>query len=189
MAAVNARGKLAVAALAVALAAVTAGVSESAVAGCDGFPVTPSQIGGTHFRASPLRHSVLEAGLAGTRIRLEGVVLTSACKPIAGSRLDFWQADRKGAYDDQGTRLRSHQFTDAVGRYWLQTIVPGPYANRAPHLHVTVHARAKRPVTTMLYFPGEHLNAQDPFFDRRLLVRLRLVDHRFVAHFDFVLSR
>ena len=28
-------------------------------------------------------------------------------------------------------------------------------------------------MTTMLYFPGEHLNAQDPFFDRRLLVRLR----------------
>ena len=32
-------------------------------------------------------------------------------------------------------------------------------------------------------------NAQDPFFDRRLLVRLRLVDYRVVTRFDFVLSR
>jgi protocatechuate 3,4-dioxygenase beta subunit len=86
-------------------------------------------------------------------------------------------------------RKKRKRFTVAAGRYWLQTILPGPYANRAPHIHVTVHARAKHPVTTMLYFPGEHLNARDPFFDRRLLVRLRLVDHRFVAHFDFVLSR
>ena len=28
-----------------------------------------------------------------------------------------------------------------------------------------------------------------PFFDRRLLVRLRIVKHHFVALFDFVLSR
>jgi hypothetical protein len=31
------------------------------------------------------------------------------------------------------------------------------------------------------------LNAYDPFFDRRLLVRLRIVKHRFQARFDFVL--
>lgn len=189
MAAVDARGKLAVAGLAVALFAAGAPESQSAVRSCGGFPPTPSQIGGTHFRASPLRHSVLEPGLGGTQIRLAGQVLTAACRPIAGARLDFWQADRRGAYDDTGSRLRSHQFTDGKGRYWLQTILPGPYANRTPHIHVTVHARGSRPVTTMLYFPGEHLNAQDPFFDRRLLVRLRIVRHRFVALFDFVLSR
>lgn len=189
MAAVDARGKLAVAGLAVALFAAATPESRSAVGACHGFPQTPSQIGGTHFRASPVRHSVLQPGLGGTRIRLVGQVLTSACRPIGGARLDFWQADRHGAYDDAGSRLRSHQFTDTGGRYWLQTILPGPYANRTPHIHVTVHARGSRTVTTMLYFPGEHLNAQDPFFDRRLLVRLRIVKHRFVALFDFVLSR
>jgi protocatechuate 3,4-dioxygenase beta subunit len=116
-------------------------------------------------------------------------VLTSGCRAVAGARVDFWQADASGAYDDTGVRLRSHQFTDVSGHYWLQTILPGPYANRTRHIHVTVRARGQRTVTTMLYFPGVALNAHDPFFDRRLLVRLSLVKHRFQARFDFVLGR
>jgi len=147
------------------------------------------QIGGTHFKSSPARHSVLVAGTRGTRITLSGYVLTSGCRAIRGARVDFWQADANGVYDDTGVRLRSHQFTDARGHYWLQTILPGPYANRTRHLHVTVRARGERMVTTMLYFPGVSLNARDPFFDRRLLVRLRVVKRRFQARFDFVLGR
>ena len=56
-------------------------------------------------------------------------------------------------------------------------------------LLVTVRAQGGRTVTTMLYFPGVALNAHDPFFDRRLLVRLRIVKHTFQARFDFVLGR
>ncbi len=138
--------------LAIALGAALAGSSPAAAAACNGFGLTPGQIGGTH-------------------------------------RVDFWQADQSGAYDDTGVRLRSHQFTDARGHYWLQTILPGPYANRTRHLHVTVRARGERTVTTMLYFPGVALNAHDPFFDRRLLVRLRVVKHTFQARFDFVVRR
>jgi protocatechuate 3,4-dioxygenase beta subunit len=154
---------------------------------CNGFAVTPGQIGGTHFKASPLRHSVLEPGIRGTRITLSGYVLTSACKAIRGARVDFWQADENGAYDDKGSRLRGYQLTDARGRYWFRTILPGPYANRTRHLHVTVRARGERTVTTMLYFPGVALNAKDPFIDRRLIVRLRIVKRQFQARFDFVL--
>jgi protocatechuate 3,4-dioxygenase beta subunit len=175
--------------LAAALCAAVAVSSPAAGAACSGFDLTPGQIGGTHFKASPLRHSVLVAGTRGTRITLAGYVLSSGCRAIRGARVDFWQADERGAYDDTGVRLRSHQFTDASGHYWLQTILPGPYANRTRHIHVTVHARGQRPVTTMLYFPGVALNAHDPFFDRRLVVRLRIVKHRFQARFDFVLSR
>jgi hypothetical protein len=54
---------------------------------------------------------------------------------------------------------------------------------------VTVRARGERTVTTMLYFPGVALNAHDPFIDRRLIVRLRIAKHRFLARFDFVLGR
>ena len=43
-------------------------------------------------------------------------------------------------------------------------------------------------VTTMLYFPGVALNAHDPFIDRRLIVRLRIVKHTFQARFDFVMA-
>jgi protocatechuate 3,4-dioxygenase beta subunit len=181
------RPSVAVACLAVALGVAAAAPSAATAAACNGFGVTPGQIGGTHFRSSPVRHSVIVAGTRGTRITLSGYVLTSACRAIRGARIDFWQADASGAYDDTGVRLRSHQFTDVRGHYWLQTILPGPYANRTRHFHVTVRARGERAVTTMLYVPGVALNAHDPFYDRRLLVRLRIVQHTFQARFDFVL--
>ena len=183
------RPSVVAACLAVALCTAVAVSPSAAIAACSGFGVTPGQIGGTHFKASPERHSVLVAGTRGTRITLSGYVLTSACRALRGARVDFWQADANGAYDDTGVRLRSHQFTDTKGHYWLQTILPGPYANRTRHFHVTVRARGERTVTTMLYLPGVALNAHDPFFDRRLLVRLRIVKHRFQARFDFVLRR
>jgi protocatechuate 3,4-dioxygenase beta subunit len=175
--------------LAAALSISAAASPSTAGAACNGFGRTPGQIGGTHFKPSPERHSVVVVGVRGTRITLSGFVLTSGCRAIRHARVDFWQANESGLYDDTGVRLRSHQFTDASGHYWLKTILPGPYANRTRHLHVTVHADGLRPVTTMLYFPGVSLNASDPFFDRRLLVRLRIVKHTFQARFDFVLIR
>jgi protocatechuate 3,4-dioxygenase beta subunit len=141
-----------------------------------------------HFRPSPLRRNVVYPTLAGTRLRLEGQVLSTGCTPVRHARLDFWQADSHGRYDDTGSRLRSHQFTDARGRYLLETIVPGPYPGRTPHVHVKVRAPGQPPLTTELYFPGASYNDRDPYFDRRLLLRLAEVKKRFVARFDFVLA-
>lgn len=179
--------RLVVFGLGLVVAAVAAGAAQAAAPRCDGFPETPGQIGGIHFRPSPLRHDVVFPKLAGTRLTLEGLVLTTACKPVSHARLDFWQADSHGQYDDSGFRLRSHQFTDAHGRYRLETIVPGPYPGRTPHVHVKVHAPGQPTLTTELYFPGASYNSRDPYFDRRLLVRLDEVKKRFVAQFDFVL--
>jgi protocatechuate 3,4-dioxygenase beta subunit len=141
-----------------------------------------------HFRPSPLRRNVVFPNLAGTRLTLEGLVLTTSCKPVRGARLDFWQADSQGHYDDTGSRLRSHQFTGAGGRYRLETIVPGPYPGRTPHVHVKVRAPGQPTLTTELYFPGATYNDRDPYFDRRLLVRLSEVKKHFIARFDFVLA-
>ena len=171
-----------------AVARTTAATATAAAASrCDGFPATPGQIGGVHFRPSPLRRSVVFPKLPGTRLTLEGAVLTTACTPVRHARLDFWQADAQGHYDDTGFRLRSHQFTGADGRYRLETIVPGPYPGRTPHIHVKVNVPGTPTLTTELYFPGASYNTRDPYFDRRLLVRLSEVRKRFVARFDFVL--
>jgi protocatechuate 3,4-dioxygenase beta subunit len=170
-----------------ALATAAATGTQAAAPRCDGFPQTPGEIGGVHFRASPLRRNVVFPKLAGTRLTLEGLVLTTSCKPVRHARLDFWQADSQGHYDDTGSRLRSHQFSDARGRYRLETIVPGPYPGRTPHVHVKVHAPGQPTLTTELYFPGASYNDRDPYFDRRLLVRLSEVKKHFLARFDFVL--
>ena len=182
-----ARARLVVFAAGLVLAGATIATAQASTPRCDGFPQTPGQIGGVHFRASPLRHDVVYPALVGTRLTLEGLVVTTGCKPVPKARIDFWQADAQGHYDDTGFRLRSHQFTDAQGRYRLETIVPGPYPGRTPHVHVKVHAPGQPTLTTELYFPGASYNSRDPYFDRRLLVRLSEVKKRFVARFDFVL--
>jgi protocatechuate 3,4-dioxygenase beta subunit len=183
-----ARARLVVFAAGLVLTGAVTGTAQASTPRCDGFPQTPGQIGGVHFRASPLRHDVVFPTLVGTRLTLEGLVLTTGCEPVRHARLDFWQADAQGHYDDTGFRLRSHQFTDAQGRYRLETIVPGPYPGRTPHVHVKVHAPGQPTLTTELYFPGAAYNSRDPYFDRRLLVRLSELKKRFSARFDFVLS-
>lgn len=184
---VDARARSVLLAAALVLGAATASGSHSAPAVCEGFPQTPGQIGGIHYRRSPLRHNVVFAGLAGTRFTLEGLVLSTSCKPVEGARIDFWQTDSNGHYDDTGTRLRSHQFTDPHGRYHLETILPGAYPGRTRHLHVKVRAPDQPTLTTELYFPGALYNDRDPYFDKRLLVHLAEVHRKLVAHFDFVL--
>lgn len=132
---------------------------------------TPAQTEGPYFkRSSPQRTSLVESGITGVRLTLTGQVLTTACVPIAGALLDFWQADSAGAYDTAGYRLRGHQFTDANGRFTLQTIVPGLYGGRARHVHVKVQPRNGPVLTTQLYFPGEGSNTRDRIFAAALLL-------------------
>ena len=119
-----------------------------------GSAATPRQTEGPYFtRDSPERATLLEPGIAGQRLVLSGTVLSLDCRPLAGALLDFWQADADGAYDNQGYRLRGHQFTDADGRYRLETVVPGLYPGRTRHIHVKVQSKGGPVLTTQLYFP------------------------------------
>jgi protocatechuate 3,4-dioxygenase beta subunit len=176
-------------AAAVVIAALTAVESpHSAAAACNGFRATPAQTEGPYFKpGSPLRRSLVQSGAPGTRLTLSGFVLSTACKPVRRARLDFWQADASGAYDNVGFRLRGHQFTDARGAYRLETVLPGLYEGRTRHIHVKVRAPGRPALTTQLYFPNTSQNAQDGIFDGRLVVRMRTVGARRVARFDFVL--
>jgi protocatechuate 3,4-dioxygenase beta subunit len=158
----------------------------------DGDDITPPQTAGPFFKPrSPERKSLLDPGIRGTRIVLEGLVRSTQCKPIPRALIDFWHADASGAYDNAGYRLRGHQFTDEAGRYRLETIVPGLYPGRTRHFHVRV-ARVQAPqrpvLTTQLYFPGEPGNKTDWIFNRKLLISLRDSTGGKAATFDFVLD-
>jgi protocatechuate 3,4-dioxygenase beta subunit len=156
----------------------------------DGDDPTPELTEGPYFATgSPLRRSLLATGMRGTRLTITGYVLTTACKPVRRAKLDFWQADAAGLYDNDGYRLRGHQFTDAVGRYRLDTIVPGLYTGRTKHIHVKVQRPRGEVLTTQLFFPGVSGNRGDRLFDSDLLVRRwRKVGARRTARFDFVLA-
>jgi protocatechuate 3,4-dioxygenase beta subunit len=97
---------------------------------------------------APVR-SVLGQGLVVTgTVRSAG-----SCTPIPGARLEWWQANPRGQYDDAH---RATQATDGEGRYRLETSLPGRYPGRPIHLHVKVSAAGHRALTTQLYpKPGQ----------------------------------
>src|SRR4029078_11907916 len=171
--------------------------------------LTPPPTGGPYFKASsPLRASLLDPGMSGARLVVEGVVLTTACAPVPGAIVDFWQADDRGQSDNAGYRLRGHQLTDGAGRYRLETIVPGPSPGRprqhpvtvahppcpglspggTRHSPVTVAPPNRPPLTTQLYFPGEAANRRDGIFESELLMKLRDAQEGKHGTFDFVLD-
>ena len=150
---------------------------------------TPSQTEGPFFTPlSPKRTSLLESGVNGTKLTVTGLVVTRGCRPVAGALVDFWQADDAGAYDNSGYRLRGHQFTDAQGRYRLDTVMPGLYPGRTRHIHVKVQAPDKPILTTQLYFPGEGRNARDGIFHSALVMKMAAAKDRRAGVFNFVLD-
>jgi hypothetical protein len=155
----------------------------------DGDDPTPAQTEGPYFKASsPERRSLVEPGLAGTPLTISGRVVTQACVPVAAVLLDFWQADREGQYDNNGFRLRGHQFTDSEGRFSLTTIVPGVYPGRTRHVHVKAQAPNQHVLTTQLYFPDEVHNSFDPLYTPKLLLDVRDVGGKKTGGFTFVLG-
>jgi protocatechuate 3,4-dioxygenase beta subunit len=133
---------------------------------------TPEQTEGPYFTpGSPERADLREPGMAGTALVVTGAVLAVDCRPVERALLDLWQADDAGEYDNEGFRLRGHQFTAADGTFRLSTVVPGRYTGRTRHIHVKVQAPDRPVLTTQLYFPGEPGNADDGIFNDALQLR------------------
>jgi protocatechuate 3,4-dioxygenase beta subunit len=152
--------------------------------------ITPSQTEGPYYTPNtPERNSLLEEGMPGTRLVLVGYVLDQDCQPLANAWLDFWQADANGEYDNAGYRLRGHQFTDAQGRYYLETVVPGEYPGRTEHIHVKVQPEDGNVLTSQLYFPDVPANQRDGIFSPSLIVQIEERDGYLVAYFNFVVQR
>ena len=145
---------------------------------------TERQTEGPFFKPkSPERNTLVE-GRAGSLL-VTGRVLGPDCKPVAHALLDFWHADEKGEYDNRGFRYRGHQFTDADGRYRLETIMPAEYPGRARHIHVKVQRPGGRILTTQVYFPNNPGNERDFLFAPELVMQMAT---RGQGMFDFVVA-
>jgi len=125
-------------------------------------------------QAAPARGEVTE---------LDGQVVDTAGRPLAGARIEIWQCDANGRYHhprDPGRVPRDDSFqgygrdvTDGAGRYRFRTIRPVPYPGRTPHIHFAVHgAGVERPLVTQMYVAGHPLNDAD-FLLRRVPAALR----------------
>jgi protocatechuate 3,4-dioxygenase beta subunit len=148
---------------------------------CSG--LTQPQAEGPYYTPdTPERNSFLEEGMTGTRLLLVGYVLDQNCQPLPNAWLDFWQAGADGEYDNEGYRLRGHQYTDSQGRYFLETVLPGLYSSRPiEHIHVKVKPEGGAEVTSQLYFPDRPVDG--------LTVALEDRGDHLVGYFNFVVQR
>ncbi len=152
--------------------------------------LTPQQTEGPYYTpGSPERSILYEEGMAGEKLIVAGFVLDQNCQPIPGAWLDFWQADANGVYDNSGYTLRGHQVTDAKGRYFLETVIPGEYPGRTEHIHVKVQPPNGALITSQLYFPNLTANTSDGIYDPALLVKLEEREGLYVAYYNFVVTK
>lgn len=107
-------------------------------------PPTPwDEIGPFYSPNAPVRDTI------GKGYLLSGTVRSSAnCSPIAGARIEFWQAGPDGRYGDA---YRATVYSDKRGRYRLETFQAVPYANRPPHIHILVDVKAFEGLVTQHY--------------------------------------
>ena len=88
----------------------------------------------------------------GRGLVVSGVVRSAdTCEPIKDARVEWWQANPRGEYDDAH---RGAQMTGAGGAYRFATDVPPPYSGRPAHIHFKTEAKGYRKLTTQLYPNG-----------------------------------
>jgi protocatechuate 3,4-dioxygenase beta subunit len=136
----------------------------------------------------PETTSLLQPGMGGTKLSVSGYVLDASCQPGPGARVDFWQADSEGRYDNQGYTLRGFQVTDSQGRYSVETVAPGLYPGRTSHIHVKVTAPGGPTLTTQLYFPDESANASDRIYNPDMLLTIEKSETGEMGRYDFVIN-
>jgi protocatechuate 3,4-dioxygenase alpha subunit len=149
--------------------------------------LTASQTVGPFFHDCLLRDgadvpTLVTAETAGERIRIEGRVLDGDGAPVPDAMLEIWQANSHGRYNhphdardlplDPAFTGFGRTGTDADGRYWFETIRPGPVpydgtTMQAAHICVAVFGRGLlNHLYTRLYFGDDPAVADDPILSR-----------------------
>lgn len=117
---------------------------------------------------------------------VEGTVRDTDGNPVAGARIEVWEADEDGfydvQYDDDRVAGRAHLFSDDEGAFHFWAITPTPYPiphdgpvgrmleatgrspMRASHLHFMVSAPERRTLVTHIFVRGDELLERDSVF-------------------------
>jgi len=128
----------------------------------------------------------IAGGAPGQPCWVEGTVADTDGRPLAGARIEVWEADEAGFYDvqysDDRVAARAHLFSDENGDYSFWALTPTPYPipddgpvgallaavgrspMRASHLHFKVSSPGKRTLVTHIFVRGDELLARDSVF-------------------------
>jgi protocatechuate 3,4-dioxygenase beta subunit len=132
--------------------------------------LTPQAMEGPFYFDPQLVRTDITEGKGGAPLRVTLKIFEAAtCAPLPKARIDIWQCDGLGVYSGYArqatgstrgqTFLRGTQFADDDGVARFDTIYPGWYPGRTPHIHFKVLLDKTSLVTGQLYFP-------DPVTDR-----------------------
>jgi len=107
-----------------------------------------------------VNNQLASADEPGTKLILSGIARSLDCTSvIANMLIDVWHANDAGAYDNSGFNLRGKTYTNDVGFYQIETILPGKYLNGASYRPRHIHFRLTPPGGSMritqLYFEGD----------------------------------
>lgn len=153
-------------------------------------------------------------GAAGEPCLVRGRVLSLDGRPLAGARIEVWQADAEGKYDVQYEGLEQHRARGVLqagsdGRFEFRTVVAEPYpiptdgpvgdlleaTRRHPwrpaHLHFMIDALGHERLVTHVFREGDrYLDSDAVFGVRQSLVAdwVRHADGTVTLDFDFVLN-
>jgi catechol 1,2-dioxygenase len=152
---------------------------------------TEKNILGPYYRpGAPFRAKITPPLEPGTVTLISGRVWASDTKkPLAGARLDIWQANAKGRYDNDDPDhppkkdfflYRARLIADETGYYEFEKVHPGRYkigpdAGRPSHIHYAVVASGYQMLVTQLYFKGDPYNAKDEFIHNSLIIEPKTV--------------
>jgi hydroxyquinol 1,2-dioxygenase len=164
--------------------------------------VTPSTVFGPFFVENSPEVALggdLAAGAAGRPCWVEGTVRGVRGEPVAGARIDVWEADADGFYDVQydGARTanRGHLFTDAAGSFRFWSVQPAAYpiptdgpvgrllaaagrgAMRPAHIHFMIRAGGYRKLTTHVFAAGDEYLGRDAVFGVKERLVAEFADH------------
>ncbi len=132
--------------------------------------LTCAQTLGPCYVESPVRQDITEDKV-GLPMRLAfRVVDAKTCTPIENATVEVWSTDTEGVYSGQTPApmcsngqprarqtnfMRGAQTTSKEGRVDFDTVYPGWYPGRTPHIHLKVTVAGEEFVVTQLYFPDE----------------------------------
>jgi len=167
-------------------------------------PPTPfCELGPFYKRDAPHIGVLRKAEDPGMPLSVAGIVYSANGEVLPNAKLEIWQTDYRGHYDNEGYRYRATLQPDAKGTYGLESVLPGHYPTRVcQHVHYLVTAPGHKALTTQLYFSSDPVFdgdpdknfSRDPLITSRELIRpvmLKEDQEKLIAvvNFEIVLAR
>ena len=105
--------------------------------------LTSSGVVRTDIRSSFVGSSTAIAAGVQLALKIKLANTSATCAPLSGYAVYLWHCDAVGKYSlydlPNESYLRGVQVSDANGEVSFQTIVPGCYSGRYPHIHFEVY--------------------------------------------------